>query len=112
MPMVGTVSNAREFLGASLQLPRHEARGSIAALCAAVAKFPDRDSHAPRLVSEVVLNSRSREHDDADRHHRQHEIVALEWCGFGVLRPIRLECDLRNLAVRRPFGRNQLGALW
>ena len=38
-------------------------------------------------------------------------VVALERCRLGVLRPVRLEGDLRHLAVGRPFGGDQFGAL-
>ena len=41
----------------------------------------------------------------------EHGVVALERGGLGVLRPVGLEGDLRHLAVGRPFGGDQLGAL-
>jgi hypothetical protein len=53
-----------------------------------------------------------REDDDADRHDREHRVVAPEWRGLGVLRPVRFEGDLRYVALGRPFGSDQFGAPW
>ena len=76
------------------------------------AEFPNGDAEALRLVGEVVLDSRAREMHDADRQQFEHGVVASERCCLGVLRPVRLESDLRYLAVNSPFGGDQLGALW
>ena len=51
------------------------------------------------------------ENDDADRQVVEHRIVALERSRLGVARPVRLERDLRDLALVGPFCRDQLGAL-
>ena len=48
----------------------------------------------------------------ADRQLVEYRIVALEWRGLGMLRPVGLEGDLRDLAVVGPLGGDQLGALW
>ena len=48
---------------------------------------------------------------DADRQDVQHLVVALERRGLGVLGPVGLEGDLRNLAVVGPAGGDALGAL-
>src|SRR5262249_32188370 len=76
------------------------------------AEFPDRDAEALRLVGEVVLNSRARKMHDADWQQFEHGVVALEGCGFCVLGPVGLERDLWHLSVGRPFGGDQLRALW
>jgi hypothetical protein len=76
------------------------------------AEFPNRDAEAFRLVGEVVLDSGAREMHDADRQQFEHGVVAPERCRLRMLGPVRLESDLRYLAVGRPFGGNQLGALW
>src|SRR6201997_1511660 len=75
------------------------------------AEFPNGDPETPRLVGEVVLDSRPREMHDADRQQFKHGVVASERCCLGVLRPVRLESGLRHLAATRPFGGDQLGAL-
>lgn len=59
----------------------------------------DRDTHLAGFVSQVVLDAGAREHHDADWHAVQHLVVALEGCGLGVFGPVRLEGDLRDLAV-------------
>ena len=81
------------------------------ALRAALAEFPHRYAQLLRLVGEIGLNAGAWKHDDADRQHREHSVVALERRGLRMLRPVRLEGDLRHLAVGRPFGGVQLGAL-
>ena len=68
------------------------------------AEFPNGDAEAFRLVGKVVLDSRTREMHDADRHQFEHGVVAPERRRLGVLRPVRLESDLRYLAVNSPFG--------
>ena len=71
----------------------------------------DRDTYLASFVCEVVLDARAREDHDADRHAVQHHVVALEGRGLGVLGPVRLECDLRHLAIGGPGGSDTLGAL-
>jgi hypothetical protein len=53
----------------------------------------------PGLVVEIVLDALARQHDDADGQHLRHGVVALEWRRFGVRGAVRLEGDLRHLAV-------------
>jgi hypothetical protein len=65
---------------------------------------PNRDAQLPRLVGEIVLDAAAWKHDDPDRQDVEHGVVALERSGLGVLRPVRLEGDLRHLAVVRPLG--------
>src|SRR5467141_3946810 len=76
------------------------------------AEFPNGDPESLRLVGKVVLDSRPREMHDADRQQFEHGVVAFERRRLGMLRPVRLESDLRYLAGGRPFGGDQLGALW
>src|SRR5258705_6006168 len=76
------------------------------------AEFPDGNAETFRLVGKVVLDSRARKMQDADRQQFEHGIVASERCRLGVLRPVRLESDLRYLATNSPFGGDQFGALW
>src|ERR1700758_525464 len=76
------------------------------------AEIPNGDPETPRRVGEVVLDSRPREMHDADRQQFKHGVVASERCRLRMLRPVRLESDLRHLAVGRPFRGDQLGALW
>ena len=80
-------------------------------LCAARRHAIDRDAHLAGFVSQVVLDPGTREDHDADGHAVQHLVVPLERCGLGVFGPVRLEGDLRHLAVRGPGGRDALGAL-
>src|SRR3546814_18962736 len=70
---------------------------------ASLPESEQRDAELAGLVGEVVLDARARKHDDADRQHVQHLIVALERRGLGVLRPVGLEGDLRHLAGVGPF---------
>src|SRR3546814_8599169 len=70
---------------------------------ASLPEIEQRDAELAGLVGEVVLDTRARKHDDADRQHVQHLIVALERRGLGVLRPVGLEGDLRHLAGVGPF---------
>ena len=63
----------------------------------------DRDAELAGLVREIVLNPGSGEVDDPDRHGVEHRVVALERRCLGVLGPVGLEGDLRDLAVAGPF---------
>src|SRR3546814_4411126 len=45
---------------------------------ASLPEIEQRDAELAGLVGEVVLDARARKHDDADRQHVQHLIVALE----------------------------------
>src|SRR5579872_1578968 len=76
------------------------------------AEFPDGDAKPLRFVGEVVLDSRARKMHDADWQHFEHGVVALEGCCLGMPGPVRLERDLWHLAGGRPFGSDQLCALW
>src|SRR5215470_17979615 len=76
------------------------------------AESPDRDAKALRLVGEIVLDSRARKMHDADWQQFEHGVVALEGCCLGMLGPVRLERDLWHLSGGRPFGGDQLRALW
>src|SRR5258706_2885224 len=80
-------------------------------LRAAVAELPDGYAELPRLVGEVLLNARAGKYQDADRQHVEHLIVALEGGSLGVLGPVGLKGDLRNLAVIGPAGSDTLCAL-
>src|SRR3546814_18989064 len=73
------------------------------------AELPDRDAELAGLVSEVVLNARAREEHDADRQDVEHLVVALEWRGLGVLRPVGLEGNLWHVAVLGPRCGDALG---
>src|SRR5258706_5929704 len=81
-------------------------------LRAAVAELPDGYAELPRLVGEVLLNAGAGKYQDADRQHVEHLIIALEGGGLGVLGPVGLKGDLRNLAMIGPTGGNPLGTLW
>ena len=48
---------------------------------------------------------------DVDRQDLEQRVVALERSGLGVLRPVELEGDLRDVAVARPFAGDEFGAL-
>src|SRR5258705_10704771 len=63
------------------------------------AEFANGDPESLRLVGKVVLDSRPREIHDADRHQFEHGVVAPERCRLGMLRPVRLESDLRTLRL-------------
>ena len=76
------------------------------------AELPDRDAELLRLVGEIVLNAGAGEHDDPDRQHVQHLIVALERGGAAMLGPVGGKADLGNAAVVGPAGRDLLGAFW
>src|SRR5208283_657806 len=78
---------------------------------AALVESPHGDAEFPRLVGEVGGDPRAGESDDADRQYVEHLVVALERRGLGVLRPVGLEGDLRNLSMIGPFGCDALGAL-
>src|SRR3546814_1189892 len=78
---------------------------------ASLPEIEQRDAELAGLVGEVVLDARARKHDDADRQHVQHLIVALERRGLGVLRPVGLEGDMRHLAGVGPFCGYQFGTL-
>ena len=71
----------------------------------------DRDAHLAGLVGQVVLNARAGEDDDADRQAVEHLVIALERRGFGMFGPIRLEFNLRHLAVAGPGGGDAFSAL-
>jgi hypothetical protein len=79
-------------------------------LRAAVAEFQNRNPELPRLVGQVRLNSGACENEDADREHIEHQTVTVERCGLGVSGPVRLEDDLRQLAVISPAGGDTLSA--
>src|SRR3546814_17627749 len=76
------------------------------------AELPDRDAELAGLVSEVVLNARTREVHDADWQDVEHLVVALKRCCLGVLRPVGLEGDLRHVAMIGQTCGDALGALW
>src|SRR3546814_10376796 len=71
---------------------------------------PHGNAPCPGLVDEVLGDARAREGDDADRHHLEHRVVALEWSGLLVAGPVGLEDDLLDAAVVGPFDGEQLGA--
>src|SRR5262245_7804198 len=73
------------------------------------AEPPNRDAKLLCLVGEVVLNPGTREMQHADRQYFEHRVVASEWRGLGMLRPVGLKSYLRHLAV--VVGGDQLGAL-
>src|SRR5215472_14258956 len=77
--------------------------------CAAV-ELPDRDAELLGLVGEVGGDAGAREHDDPDRHHGEHLVVAPERCSLGVAGPVGHEGDLRDLASVGPGGGDALGA--
>lgn len=70
----------------------------------------DRDADIAGSVGEVVLDPRARQDQDADLHAVQHLTVALDGPCLGRFGPVRLEGDLRHLAVGGPIGRNAPGA--
>jgi hypothetical protein len=49
---------------------------------------------------------------DADWQQLEHGVVAPEGRCLGMLGPVRLERDLWRFPGGRPFGGDQLGALW
>ena len=70
----------------------------------------DRDAKLLRLIGEVRRDARARKYDNADREDVEDPVVALERCGPGVPVPVRLEDDLRDLAVIGPAAsRDMLG---
>ena len=77
---------------------------------AAFAVLPDRDAELLCLVGEVVLDAGAREVQDADRQDGEHRVIAFERRCFRVLRPVRLEGDLRHLAVGHPLRGDEFGA--
>src|SRR5664279_624308 len=105
-PEKATVAAAQASL-----MRRSYARWQGWRLRATPAKLPDGDAELPRLVGQVLLDARAGEDHDADRQHVEHLIVALEGCCLGMLGPIRLEGDLRHLAVVGPASGDTLGAL-
>ena len=72
---------------------------------------PDRNAKLPGLVGQIVLDAVAGTDHDADRQHGEHRVVSLERRRLDVLRPVRLESDLRDLAVGRPLGGDHFGAL-
>ena len=78
---------------------------------AALVERPHGDAEFARLVGEVRGDPRAGESDDADRQHVEHLVVALERRRLGVLGPVGLEGDLRNLSMIGPFRCDALGAL-
>jgi hypothetical protein len=80
-------------------------------LRAPLAELPDRNAELPRPVGEIAMDASAGEHHDADRQDLQHRVLVLERRGIGVLCPVGLERDLRHLAIGRPFGGDQFGAL-
>src|SRR5262249_59457229 len=54
--------------------------------CAAV-ELPHRDAELFGLVGEVGGDAGARKHDDPDRHHGQHLVIAPERSSLGVARP-------------------------
>src|SRR4051812_27068750 len=68
------------------------------------AETPDRDAAAFGLVGEVGGDTGTREGDNADRHRIEHAVVALERRRLAVAIPVRLEGDLRHLAIVGPAG--------
>src|SRR5882672_8119865 len=74
------------------------------ASCAALAKFPDRDTELLGLVGKIRRDARAWEDDDPDREDVENPVVALERGGSGVTGPVRLEDDLRHLAGVGPAG--------
>src|SRR6266478_7233656 len=108
----GAVLDIKSKLGGVAALQLHLGGVEDGRSASRAAEFPNSDAEAPRLVGEVVLDSRPREMHDADRHQFEHGVVAPERCCLGMLGPVRLESDLRYLAVNSPFGGDQFGALW
>lgn len=90
------------------QLARRSARRGTAA---PMRRPPDRNAQLLGFIGEIVLDSRAREMHYADRQLVKHRVVALEWSGLGMLRPVGLEGDLRDLAIVGPLGGDQLGTL-
>ena len=70
-----------------------------------------RDAQLLGLVGEVFLDAIAREDENAHGQHIQHGVVALEGCGLGMLGPIGLEGDLRDLAGFGPFSGDEFGTL-
>jgi hypothetical protein len=56
------------------------------------------------LVAEIGLDAAAGCQQDADRKRLQHRIIALEGSRLCVSMPIRLEGDLRHLAMVGPAG--------
>ena len=65
---------------------------------------PHRDSQLPGLVGEVGGDAGAGEGDETGGQRFEHLIVALEGRGLGVLGPVGLEDDLRDLVVIGPAG--------
>src|SRR5262247_3998720 len=75
------------------------------------AAIPDWDAKLLRLVGEVRRDARAGEYDHTDREDLEEPVVALERRGPGVPVPVRLEHDLRHVAIIGPAGGNSLRAL-
>src|SRR3546814_12280865 len=71
---------------------------------------PHGNAPCPGLVDEVLGDARAREGDDADRHHLEHRVVALEGSGLLVAGPVGLEAALLDAAIVGPFVGDQPGA--
>ena len=72
---------------------------------------PHRNPELPRLVGEVGGDARAGESDETGGQRFEHLIVALEGRRLGVLGPVGLEDNLRDLVVIGPTGGDALGAL-
>src|ERR1700681_4749503 len=79
--------------------------------CAALAKYPDRDTELLGLVGKIRRDARAWEDDDSDREDVENPVVALERGSSGVSGLVRLEDDLRHLAGVGPAGGDTFGAL-
>lgn len=79
--------------------------------CVLARKPPDRNSHLPGLVGEVLDDPPIRKDDDSDGKRLKRRVIALEWRGVLVSSPLWFEGDLRNLTVVRPTGGYALCAL-
>src|SRR5215472_10403282 len=75
-----------------------------------VGEMPDRNTQFACFVGEIGGDAGAGKRDDAHRQRIEHLVVALERRSLAVTCPIRLEDDLRNLAVVGPTGGDALGA--
>src|SRR5215831_10061468 len=75
------------------------------------AVLPDGDAKLLGFVGEVRRDARTGEYDDADREDVENPVVAFERRRPGVTVPVRLEDNLRHLAVVSPAGGDALCAL-
>src|SRR5690606_18370345 len=65
----------------------------------AAVELHDGDAELAGLVAKVFLNPRPRKNENADGQDVEQRVVALEGRGLAMLRPVRLEGDLRHLAI-------------